>query len=144
MSANEVTESVLSAIDGDSYEAIIMNFANPDMVGHTGNIQAAISAIETIDACLEKIMDAAENKNAAIFLTADHGNIEQMVDPQNGNTHTAHTTLPVPLILVGDQGNFSLAKSGKLADIAPTILEYLEIPIPSEMNGNSLLILSHE
>ena len=144
MSAHEVTEEVLLAIEGDDYEAIIMNFANPDMVGHTGNIPAAISAIETIDACLEKIQHAAKEKNAAIFLTADHGNLELMVDPQNGMIHTAHTTLPVPLILVGVNRNYRLAERGKLADIAPTILDYLKIKKPLEMTGNSLLISTYE
>ncbi len=144
MSAHEVTEEVLFAIKGDEYEAIIMNFANPDMVGHTGNITAAISAIETIDSCLEKIQRATKEKKAAIFLTADHGNLELMVDPQNGMTHTAHTTLPVPLILVGVNGNYHLEASGKLADIAPTILDYLKISKPLEMTGNSLLISTNE
>jgi len=144
MSAHEVTEEVLLAIEGDDYEAIIMNFANPDMVGHTGNIPAAISAIETIDACLEKIQRAAKEKNAAIFLTADHGNLELMVDPQNGMIHTAHTTFPVPLILVGVNRNYRLAERGKLADIAPTILDYLKIKKPLEMTGNSLLISTYE
>ena len=144
MSAHEVTDEVLFAIEGDQYEAIIMNFANPDMVGHTGNITAAISAIETIDACLEKIQHAAKKKNAAIFLTADHGNLELMHDPQSGMAHTAHTTLPVPLILVGVNGNYSLAERGKLADIAPTILDYLKIEQPQEMTGNSLLISTND
>ena len=144
MSAHEVTEEVLLAIEGDDYEAIIMNFANPDMVGHTGNIPAAISAIETIDVCLEKIQRAAKEKNAAIFLTADHGNLELMVDPQNGMIHTAHTTFPVPLILVGVNRNYRLAERGKLADIAPTILDYLKIKKPLEMTGNSLLISNYE
>jgi 2,3-bisphosphoglycerate-independent phosphoglycerate mutase len=144
MSAHEVTDEVLFAIEGDQYEAIIMNFANPDMVGHTGNITAAISAIETIDACLEKIQHATKEKNAAIFLTADHGNLELMHDPQSGMAHTAHTTLPVPLILVGVNGNYSLAERGKLADIAPTILDYLKIEQPQEMTGNSLLISTND
>tara|TARA_B110001454_G_scaffold136664_1_gene127018 strand:- start:7656 stop:8621 length:966 start_codon:yes stop_codon:yes gene_type:complete len=144
MSALEVTDEVLLAIAGNQYEAIIMNFANPDMVGHTGNITAAISAIETIDACLEKILHAAKEKNAAIFLTADHGNLELMHDPQSGMPHTAHTTFPVPLILVGVNGNYSLAENGKLADIAPTILDYLKIEKPQEMTGNSLLIFTND
>jgi 2,3-bisphosphoglycerate-independent phosphoglycerate mutase len=121
-----------------------MNFANPDMVGHTGNIKAAITAIETIDSCLEKIQRAANEKDAAIFLTADHGNLELMHDPLSGVIHTAHTTLPVPLILVNVNGNYQLAETGKLADIAPTILDYLKIEKPLEMTGNSLLISTHE
>ena len=144
MSAPEVTEEVLLAIDSDKYEAIIMNFANPDMVGHTGNIKAAITAIETIDSCLGKIQRAANEKDAAIFLTADHGNLELMHDPLSGMIHTAHTTLPVPLILVNVNGNYQLAETGKLADIAPTILDYLKIEKPLEMTGNSLLISTHE
>ena len=144
MSAPEVTEEVLLAIESDKYEAIIMNFANPDMVGHTGNIKAAITAIETIDSCLEKIQCAANEKDAAIFLTADHGNLELMHDPLSGMIHTAHTTLPVPLILVNVNGNYQLAETGKLADIAPTILDYLKIEKPLEMTGNSLLISTHE
>ena len=144
MSAPEVTEEVLLAIESDKYEAIIMNFANPDMVGHTGNIKAAITAIETIDSCLGKIQCAANEKDAAIFLTADHGNLELMHDPLSGMIHTAHTTLPVPLILVNVHGNYQLAETGKLADIAPTILDYLKIEKPLEMTGNSLLISTHE
>ena len=144
MSAPEVTEEVLLAIESDKYEAIIMNFANPDMVGHTGNIKAAITAIETIDSCLEKIQRAANEKDAAIFLTADHGNLELMHDPLSGMIHTAHTTLPVPLILINVNGNYQLAETGKLADIAPTILDYLKIEKPLEMTGNSLLISTHE
>ncbi len=144
MSAPEVTAEVLLAIESDKYEAIIMNFANPDMVGHTGNIKAAITAIETIDSCLEKIQRAANEKDAAIFLTADHGNLELMHDPLSGMIHTAHTTLPVPLILVNVNGNYQLAETGKLADIAPTILDYLKIEKPLEMTGNSLLISTHE
>ena len=144
MSAPEVTEEVLLAIESDKYEAIIMNFANPDMVGHTGNIKAAITAIETIDSCLEKIQRAANEKDAAIFLTADHGNLELMHDPLSGMIHTAHTTLPVPLILVNVNRNYQLAETGKLADIAPTILDYLKIEKPLEMTGNSLLISTHE
>ena len=117
-----------------------MNFANPDMVGHTGNLTAAISAIETIDTCLGKIQLSAKDKQAAIFLTADHGNLELMRDPQTGFVHTAHTTLPVPLILDGINGNYQLAETGKLADIAPTILDFLNIPKPTEMTGKSLLV----
>ena len=140
MSAHEVTEEALSAIESDKYEAIILNFANPDMVGHTGNITAAISAIETIDACLGKIQLSAKDKQTAIFLTADHGNLELMLDPISGGIHTSHTTLPVPLILDGINGNYQLAETGKLADIAPTILDFLNIPKPTEMTGESLLI----
>jgi len=144
MSAPEVTDEVLLAIESDKFEAIIVNFANPDMVGHTGNINAAITAIETIDSCLEKIQRAVNEKDAAIFLTADHGNLELMHDPLSGMVHTAHTTLPVPLILVNPNRNYQLAERGKLADIAPTILDYLKIEKPRDMTGNSLLIFISE
>jgi len=143
MSAYEVTKDVLNAIGSDNYEAIIINFANPDMVGHTGNIAAAISAIETIDTCIGKIRQLVKTKEGTIFLTADHGNLELMLDPQGG-MHTAHTTLPVPLILDSVNENYQLADTGKLADIAPTILNYLNISIPTEMTGNSLLISTDE
>jgi len=139
MSAPEVTEKVLAAIISDQFEAIIMNFANPDMVGHTGNLQAGVKAIEVIDDCVGKIRSAVFPGGAALFLTADHGNLEMMVDPETGKTHTAHTTLPVPLIMESRNGNHQLEKEGKLADIAPTILDYLKIPVPAEMTGNSLL-----
>ncbi|MDP6570194.1 MAG: 2,3-bisphosphoglycerate-independent phosphoglycerate mutase [Candidatus Marinimicrobia bacterium] len=139
MSALEVTDNVLSAIHSNQFEAIIMNFANPDMVGHTGNLQAAVKAIEVIDSCVGKIRSVALAKGAAVFLTADHGNLEMMVDPETGKTHTAHTTLPVPLIMEGADKCHSLESDGKLADIAPTILDYLDIPIPREMTGTSLL-----
>ena len=144
MSAFEVTDNVVKAISEEKYEAIIMNYANPDMVGHTGNIEAAIKAIEAIDLCIGRIIEAVDGKNTAIFLTADHGNLELMVDPETGEMHTAHTTLPVPLILEGVDDSYKLKDQGKLADIAPTILDFLNIPIPKEMNGSSLLIRADE
>ena len=144
MSAPELTKEVLLAISDNEYEAIIINFANPDMVGHTGNLPAAIKAIETIDFCLGKIRSGVKENSGAIFLTADHGNLEMMIDSVTGQTHTAHTTLPVPLIMDNCGGSYRLERSGKLADIAPTILDYLNIPKPDEMTGQSLLINSHE
>ena len=114
-----------------------MNYANPDMVGHTGNIDAAIKAIETIDYCIAKVLSSTA---APILITADHGNLEMMLDPLTKEVHTAHTTLPVPLFLISSDNQFDLKKSGKLADIAPTILDILSIDIPSVMTGNSLLI----
>ena len=138
-----MTKEVISAISGNEYEAIIMNFANPDMVGHTGNLEAAIKAIETIDTCLGEIRSVVREKNGTIFLTSDHGNLEMMVIAETGQIHTAHTTLPVPLILDGCNGKYQLVDKGKLADIAPTILDYLNIPKPNEMTGNSLLISSN-
>ena len=138
MSAKEVTENVLDAINSKKYNLIILNYANPDMVGHTGNLDATIKAIETIDKCVGKIVKAVEKQNARLIITADHGNSEEMIDYKTGEPHTAHTTNPVPLILIGAKEGVKL-KQGKLADIAPTILELLELPKPKDMTGESLI-----
>ena len=141
MNAIKVTDSVLDAIDNEKFDAIIMNYANPDMVGHTGFLDAAIEAIETIDKCVGQVISAVKSNNGAIFLTADHGNVEMMVNPETGEAHTAHTTLPVPFVFdCNDIGGYRLLSKGKLADIAPTILAFLNIPKPSEMTGDNLLI----
>ncbi len=139
MSAYEVTEKVVEAIESEKYNAIILNFANPDMVGHTGSLEATIKAIEAIDECAQKVVDAILNKEGTVIITADHGNAEQMIDYKTGEPHTAHTTNPVPLILVSKQNNLKI-KSGKLADLAPTLLELLNLPKPEEMTGESLLV----
>ena len=144
MSAYEVTEKVLEVIKNDEYEAIIVNFANPDMVGHTGNLEAAVKAIEIIDSCIGEIRCIVKQKKSSLFLTADHGNLEMMFNPETGQIHTAHTTLPVPLIMESNTNKYKLKNNGKLADIAPTILEFLGISKPKEMTGNSLLISSYE
>ncbi len=140
MNARKVTDAVLSAIENEKFDAIIMNYANPDMVGHTGLLDAAIKAIETIDQCVGEVVNAVKEKNGAVFLTADHGNLEMMIDPVTGQPHTAHTTLPVPFVLDCNDAEYTLKSDGKLADIAPTILAYLKIPQPTEMTGNNLLI----
>lgn len=140
MSAHEVTENCLNAIKSDKYEAIIINYANPDMVGHTGNLNAGIRAIETIDECLGKVIPAVKEKGGSVFLTSDHGNLEMMVNPETGGIHTAHTTLPVPLVLDSPNETLKLLRKGKLADVAPTILDFLNISIPGEMTGISLLL----
>ena len=137
MSAEEVTEKVIEAIKNDKYDCIILNYANPDMVGHTGNLEAAVKAVETIDECVEKVVNTVEEKNGIIIMTADHGNAEQMIDYKTGEPHTAHTTNPVPLVLIGVEG--VKLKEGKLADLAPTMLELMELPKPSEMTGESLI-----
>ncbi len=139
MNADKVTDEVLRKIAEDRYEAIILNFANPDMVGHTGILPAAIRAIETVDKNVGRILKLITEKQAALFLTADHGNLELMTDPQTGKPHTAHTTLPVPFVMKLPTAGYNLTGPGKLADIAPTILDYLGLAIPGEMNGNSLL-----
>ena len=137
MSAYEVTKKVVEAVQSDKYDTIILNYANPDMVGHTGNLEATIKAIEAIDECVQKVVDAVEEKNGMIIMTADHGNAEQMIDYKTGEPHTAHTTNPVPLVLIGAEG--IKLKEGKLADLAPTMLELMELPKPEEMTGESLI-----
>ena len=126
MSALEVTEKVIEAIKSKKYDNIILNYANPDMVGHTGSLEAAIKAIETIDECLGRVLDAINEVNGVLLITADHGNSEQMIDYKTGEPHTAHTTNPVPLILVGME-NVQL-KEGKLADLAPVSYTHLTLP----------------
>ena len=138
MSAYEVTQKVVEAINSKKFNLIILNFANPDMVGHTGSLPAAIKAVETIDECVGKIVEAILPQKANLIITADHGNAEQMIDYKTGEPHTAHTTNLVPLILISEKENLKL-KEGKLADIAPTILELMKIEKPKEMTGNSLI-----
>ena len=138
MSAYEVTDKVVEAINSKKYDCIILNYANPDMVGHTGNLEAAIKAIETIDECVERVVEAVETQDGVLLITADHGNAEQMIDYKTGEPHTAHTTNPVPLILVG-MDNAKL-KQGRLADLAPTMLDIMQLEKPAEMTGESLVI----
>ena len=139
MSAYEVTEKVVDAINSQKYNAIILNYANPDMVGHTGSLEAAIKAIEAIDECVGKVVEAILSNDGTLLITADHGNSEQMIDYKTGEPHTAHTTNPVPLILVSNDNKYKI-KTGRLADLAPTLLELMNIEKPKEMTGNSLLI----
>jgi 2,3-bisphosphoglycerate-independent phosphoglycerate mutase len=139
MSAIEVTDAVLKEIAQDKYDVIIMNYANCDMVGHTGVQAAAQKAVETVDQCLSKVVPAILNKGGAVIITADHGNAEQMLDYQNGEPYTAHTTLPVPVIIAGVKPPYQV-KEGVLADLAPTLLEMVEIPKPVEMTGTSLIV----
>jgi 2,3-bisphosphoglycerate-independent phosphoglycerate mutase len=137
MSAPEVTDKLVAAIESGGYDAIICNFANPDMVGHTGIYEAAVEAIETIDRCLGRIMDALRRSGGELLITADHGNAEQMVDRVSGQPHTAHTNNPVPLIYVGRQA--LLHEQGALCDIAPTMLQIMGLEQPPEMSGRSLV-----
>ena len=137
MSAYGVTDRVLEQIAGDRYDVIILNFANPDMVGHTGIMEAAVAAIEAIDSCVGKIADAVLAKGGQILLTADHGNAEAMLD-ETGAVQTAHSTNPVPLVFISNEPK-ELAEGGILADLAPTLLTMMDLPIPSEMTGKSLL-----
>ncbi|QGU96037.1 2,3-bisphosphoglycerate-independent phosphoglycerate mutase [Clostridium bovifaecis] len=140
MSAYEVTEEVIKRIDSDEYDVIILNFANPDMVGHTGVVEAAVKAVETVDECLGKVVDKILEKNGSIFITADHGNCEQMIDYSTGGPMTAHTTNLVPFLYVSkDAKNKELREDGILADIAPTMLQEMGLDIPKEMTGKSIL-----
>lgn len=138
MSAYEVKDEVLKRIESMKYDLIILNFANPDMVGHTGVIDAAVKAVETVDSCLGEIVKKILEYDGRVIITSDHGNAEMMIDTENGGAFTAHTTNEVPLILVGEK-DIKL-KDGILADLAPTILELLELDKPVEMTGESLII----
>lgn len=143
MSAEEITEKVLAEIESGSCELIVVNYANGDMVGHTGVLAAAIKAVEKVDACVGRVVDATIAKGGSLIVTADHGNCEQMIDPETGGPHTAHTTYKVPLIVVepGLKGRV-LREGGRLADIAPTILELMGLPIPHEMTGEPFLTVT--
>ena len=137
MSAYEVTDELLARLDSGKYDVVILNFANCDMVGHTGVFEAAVSAVEAGDTCLGKVVDKILSMGGRALITADHGNADQMYEP-DGSPFTAHTTNPVPLLLVGD-GTHTLKEGGRLADLAPTMLEMLGLPQPAEMDGKSLL-----
>jgi 2,3-bisphosphoglycerate-independent phosphoglycerate mutase len=137
MSAPELTDKAVTAIVSGKYDLIVLNYANPDMVGHTGNLSAAIRAVEAVDTGLGRLAEAMRSVEGALLITADHGNCEMMRDPETGRPHTAHTTNPVPVLLMRS-GSAALA-DGRLADIAPTLLELLCLPKPAEMTGTSLL-----
>ena len=140
MSAYEVTEELIKRLDSDKYDMVILNFANPDMVGHTGVVDAAIKAIEAVDECLGKVVDKVLEKDGTVFITADHGNAETMIDFSTGNPFTAHTTQPVPFLWVSNNTDGKTIKDGKLADIAPTMLNVLGLEAPVEMTGENLIV----
>ncbi len=140
MSAREITDKLVEHINSRQYGFILVNYANPDMVGHTGIVEAAVKAVETLDECLERLLRAAHEEGMTALITADHGNIEIMFDPSTGQPHTAHTTDPVPFILV--KKDMKVRTAGILADVAPTVLDLMEIEVPREMTGKSL-IASH-
>jgi 2,3-bisphosphoglycerate-independent phosphoglycerate mutase len=143
MSAYEVTDKVLEQIESEKYDVIVLNFANPDMVGHTGVIKAAVEAIEAVDICVGKIVNKILEKNGSLYITADHGNAEQLIDPATGEPFTAHTTNLVPFIVVGN-GNVKLNDGGRLCDIAPTMLDVMGLQKPAEMTGESLIAKNPE
>jgi len=146
MSAEAMTEVAQAALEKRIYSLVVLNYANPDMVGHTGQIPATIAAIETVDRCVGTLLASIAKVGGTAIITADHGNAEYMLD-QQGQPWTAHTTNPVPLILVEGEGaripgygtDVNLRNDGKLSDIAPTILQILQLPQPAEMTGRSLL-----
>jgi 2,3-bisphosphoglycerate-independent phosphoglycerate mutase len=137
MSADQVADHLVAAID-KGYDLIVVNFANPDMVGHTGSLPAAIKACEAVDRGLTRALAALTARGGAMIVTADHGNCEVMVDPVTGAPHTAHTTNPVPVILVGGPPGATL-RDGRLADLAPTLLQLMGLPQPPEMTGKTLI-----
>ncbi len=140
MSAYEVCDNLVEAIESEKYDVIIINFANPDMVGHTGVEAAAIKAVETVDECVGKAVEAIKSVDGTMFICADHGNAEQLVDYETGAPFTAHTTNPVPFILVNYDSSYTLKEGGCLADIVPTLIETMGKKQPAEMTGKSLLI----
>src|SRR5216683_5517933 len=138
MSAAGIADNIVKAVEKGDFDAIVMNFANADMVGHSGKLEAAIKAVETVDECLGRIRQALQPRGGAWIVTADHGNAETMIDPVTGGPHTYHTTNPVPLIIATEDGNIPLAPGGSLRDIAPTMLGVLGLPVPEEMSGHDL------
>ena len=139
MSAHEVTEKLLEAIASGKYDSIICNYANCDQVGHTGNFEASVKAVEVVDSCLQQVVEGVAEQDGQVLITADHGNVEEMFDEASNQPHTQHTTLPVPLIYAGGQ-DLALDKDGSLADVAPTLLALMGLDQPKEMSGRSLLI----
>lgn len=142
MSAKGIAEAVVKAANDSAFDVVIVNFANADMVGHSGKIPPTVQAVETVDACLGEIYNAVRQRGGTMLITADHGNAEQMIDPATGGPHTAHTTNPVPFIVVADNAQkFSLRQDGSLQDISPTVLGMLGFPQPKEMTGKDLRVV---
>ena len=139
MSAPQLTDALVKAVESGGYDVIVVNYANGDMVGHTGDMQAAIRAVETVDGCLGRLSEAVMKAGGCMLVTADHGNADQMVDPATGGPHTAHTTFPVPVLLAGAPDGVGGLHDGVLADVAPTLLALLDLPQPEDMDGMSLL-----
>jgi 2,3-bisphosphoglycerate-independent phosphoglycerate mutase len=139
MSAAGIADAVVKAVAEGAFDVIIVNFANADMVGHSGKIEPTVKAVETVDACLGRIEPALRARGGAMLITADHGNAEMMIDPVTGGPHTAHTTNPVPFIVIsGNSKPFTLKPQGSLRDISPTILGMMGIDQPKEMTGQDL------
>jgi 2,3-bisphosphoglycerate-independent phosphoglycerate mutase len=144
MSALEVTDKVVEAIAAHRFDVIVLNYANTDMVGHTGRLDAAVKAVETVDTCLGRLSEAVERAGGTLVITADHGNVEMLRDTQTGEPHTAHTLNPVPLIVVNPPAAVRHLDDGRLSDVAPTLLDILDLPKPSAMTGHSLIATAVE
>jgi 2,3-bisphosphoglycerate-independent phosphoglycerate mutase len=141
MSASGIADAVIKAVEEGTFDVVIVNFANADMVGHSGKLEPTVKAVETVDACLGRIETAVRTKGGAVLITADHGNAEMMIDPATGGPHTAHTTNPVPLIVIAeDRKRFALRPGGSLRDISPTVLGMMGISQPKEMTGHDLRV----
>jgi 2,3-bisphosphoglycerate-independent phosphoglycerate mutase len=138
MSAFGITDVLCSAIAAREHDFVLCNYANADMVGHTGSVPAILKAVETVDQCLARVVAAAEGVGARLLVTADHGNCEMMIDPATGGPHTAHTTNPVPFLIVDSDGRHGLRGGGALCDVGPTILRLLGLEQPPEMTGRDL------
>ena len=139
MSAHELTDLVIQRLQDEDDGFILVNFANPDMVGHTGVLSAAIKAVETVDECAGKLVEAIVAKGGVALVTADHGNCDRMIDHKTGNPHTYHTTQPVPFFVIGMDGYQNLRPRGILADVAPTVLDLMGIDQPEDMTGQTLI-----
>jgi 2,3-bisphosphoglycerate-independent phosphoglycerate mutase len=139
MSAIQLTDEALDRIASEKYGFILINYANPDMVGHTGDLDATVKAVETVDRGLSRIVEAVLERNGSLLVTADHGNCEQMVDPKTGEVHTAHTTNPVPIFWIAHDAVGQALRDGGLVDLAPTVLELMNLPQPEEMSGRTLI-----
>ena len=138
MNAPKLTQALVETIESGAYDCIVCNYANPDMVGHTGNFEATVKAIETIDQCLAQVVSALERVGGQAIITADHGNAEKMRDPETGQPHTAHTNDPVPCVYIGPHTVRITETKGVLADVAPTLLHLMNETIPQEMTGTLL------
>jgi 2,3-bisphosphoglycerate-independent phosphoglycerate mutase len=139
MSAPEVTDRLVAAIESGTFDLVVVNYANGDMVGHTGDLAAAMKAVACVDTCIGRLAEAVEKVGGCILLTADHGNAEQMSDEKTGQAHTAHTMNKVPLLLINGPDRVTALRDGRLADIAPTVLDLMALPRPKAMTGHSLV-----
>jgi 2,3-bisphosphoglycerate-independent phosphoglycerate mutase len=139
MSSPLILKTIINSLEKNTYDFICVNFCNPDMIGHTGNLEAAIAAIKYLDGCIRELVGKVLEKNGVLFITADHGNIEEMIDPKTGEVYTEHTSNPVPFIFISkDKSKIKFKSNGVLGSIAPTILEYLKIKKPKQMNREAL------